>query len=153
MIIDLDGRLYTVPAHIEHKIVEQAYLLVLEKYMKLDKPIRLGLKPISRHYISKMEQELNKLGKDGKQIRPKDGEDPTLHYTRLVLGTLQEGLKDAILFIDTEGGGDAVAAFALSIPREGESGGSLSFGGDLGEWQDNGSEDVRPAAREVISDQ
>ena len=138
MIIDIDGKLYTVPAHIEHKIAEQAYLLVLEKYMKLEKPIRLGLKPISRHYLSKMEQELNKLGKDGKSIRPKDGDDPTLHYTRLVLGTLQEGLKDAILLIDTEGDTD-ITAFSLSIP------GYSAFGGETDGQSEYGTQ---PALRE-----
>lgn len=103
MIIELNGEQYAVPAYIEQRFIDQIYLFFVQKLEQLDKPIRLGLKPVSRHFLGKLESELNKLGKDGKQIRPKDGADPTLHYARILLGTYQEALKDAVLSISTEG--------------------------------------------------
>lgn len=151
MIIDIDGKTYTIPAYIEAKILSQVEALIEEMIVKAEGPVRFFLKNRARHEIAKMEQQLNEMGKDGKLIRPKDGADPVKHYAHLLLfGIVQKVLSDAILLIDSEGGSNAVAAFNLSIANPSDAGGQISFGGYLGERQDNGSEVPGPGAGAIV---
>lgn len=146
MLIDIDGRVISIPPHIEAKIMLQLYAILAEKHSQLDTPTRLLLKPLFRHQLKKLEQELNKLGKDGKAVRPREGEDPALRYAQLMFATAQEVMKDAILLIDAEGAGDSVTAFALSIPNPGQGGGQISLSGNVGIGQDVGDESTGQGA-------
>ena|SRR5258708_4752535 len=139
MIIDIDGRTLQVPAEIEAKIFEQLYAMLLGMHAKLDRPKRLLLKPLARHMLADLESELNKLGKDGKMVRPPDGKDAAMHLASLHLATYQECMKDAILLIDTTEG-DTVTAFNLSIRNPGQAGGQVSLSGAIHDNKEDSSQ-------------
>jgi len=137
MIIDIDGRTLQVPAEIEAKVFEQLYCMLLGMHAKLDRPKRLLLKPLARHMLADLESELNKLGKDGKMVRPPEGKDAAMHLASLHLATYQECMKDAILLIDTEEGTGTVTAFNVSVRSPGETGRQVSLGWDQREREND----------------
>jgi hypothetical protein len=150
MIIDIDGRSLLVPPSIEAKIVEQVYLMILGKYSSFPKPLRLAAKAFSRQALLKLEEELNKLGKDGKAVRPPDGAEATMHYLAIMLSGIQEGLKDAIILCDTQEGTSTCTALSLSIENPGKNGGSISFSGDVGIGQNDSRQNAGSGARAVV---
>jgi hypothetical protein len=150
MIIDIDGRSILVPPSIEAKIVEQVYYMILGKYSSFPKPLRLAAKAFSRKALLDLEQELNKLGKDGKQVRPPDGAETTMHYLGIMLSGIQEGLKDAIILCDTQEGTSTCTALSLSIESPGKNGGQISFSGDIGIRENNSRQIARSETRAVI---
>jgi hypothetical protein len=153
MIIDIDSRALTVPPEIEMKIFEQLYVMLLGMHAKLPKERRLGLKFLARKMLADLEVEVNKTGKDGKMVRPKDGQDPAIRLASLHLATYQECMKDAILLIDTEEGTGTVTAFNLSIRNPSQGGGSVSFSGNLGQRENDRGQISGPGVNEVVSDE
>jgi hypothetical protein len=145
MKIELDGKEYTVSHETEEKMVQQIYLMLLEKYEGLGKTIRLLVKPVARQILLEMEK------KSGKGIRPPRGDDPTLHLVRLMLGVLNKGLQDVECQVTTKRGSTEITTFGLSVKGQGESGRPLAFNGDEREWQDDGGEDVRQQSSETLS--
>lgn len=130
MIIDVDGHLLVVPDHIEAKWFEQFYQIAMDMFLKqLPKPIRMGLKPFARNELLKLEQRMNAAGKDGKAIRPVDGAEPSLHYLKVMLNSVQVGMKDALVVIDSDPETHQVEAFNMSLPNP--KGGFLTFGGTI----------------------
>lgn len=132
MIIDIDGHRLVVPEHIEAKIFEQFHLIVLDMFYKtLPKPVRLALKPFTRNELRKIEENMNAAGRDGKTIRPPDGAEPSLHYLKVMLNSVQVGMQEALVLIDSEPDTHEVTAFNLSLPNPGKGGGYLNFGGSV----------------------
>jgi hypothetical protein len=153
MIIDIDGRSILVPPSIEAKMVEQVYFMILGKYSTFPKPMRLAAKAWSRQALLKLEEELNKLGKDGKSIRPGDNDEATMHYLKIMLSGIQESLKDAIILCDTQEGTSTCTALSLSIQNPGKDGGQISFSGNERERENNSREDARQAVGDRITDE
>ncbi len=156
MYLDIDGKLYEVPAPLEAQMAAQLFQLIVDGlYPQIPTPIRQGLKLYARGELLKMEKALNKAGYDGTKIRPPTGEDSALHYMRIQFHQGLRGIHDAILLIDTEGGeSNAITAFALSLPvaDPGEGGRPLLTGGNERERQDVGDESAGPAPGDALPD-
>ena len=154
MKIHIDGRYYDLPQEVEDRLLSQFYLLFANLYMSeiIPKALRIAVKPIARHELEKKEKALNQVGYDGKVVRPINGGDPALRFLELEIGKLRgEGkLKDVILHIQTEADAATISAFAVSIPRQGESRGFDTSGRDAWERQDSSGEVPGPGRREVV---
>lgn len=154
MKLHIDGKFYELPQEVEDKLLLQFYVLLSQIYVSdaIPKGLRLAIKPLARHELEKKEKELNRAGYDGKVVRPAPGSDPALRLMELELGKLRgEGkLKDVTLYVSTETDSSTISALSLSIAGEGESGGSDTARGYIGERQDNSGEDARSSSREVV---
>ncbi len=155
MHIDIDGKLYEIPAAMEAAMMGQLFQMIVDgMYPQIPTMVRQGLKVYTRKELLKMEQALDKAGYDGKSIRPPAGEDPTLHYLRIQFYNGLKGIHDAILLIDTAEGSNTITAFALSLPEQnqGQIGGPLLTGGNIGEREDVGDEGTGQASGEAVPD-
>lgn len=126
-------------------MVNQVYQMLLERYESMGKTLRLALKPLARHVLMELEK------KHGTQVRPPKGDDPSLHLVKLLLGVLIKGMPNVSVIVSTTPGTTEIQSFDLSVKGEGESGGQVVTHGNIGEWQDDGGEDVRRESRKAVS--
>ncbi len=120
MIIDFDGRVLTVPAHVEQEVINQVYAMIKDKvYPQIPQPGRIAMMMYSRGKLRDMEIALNAAGYDGKKVRPPTGDDPNLHYLKIMLAETLRDMSNAVLEITTEQGTDTVKSFSLPIDNQG----------------------------------
>ena len=155
MFIELDGRTYTVPAAYQEKLIGQLWDLAMAEYEKVPKGYRVSGMFLSRKVLYEMETSLTK--EYGKEIalkiaRPGKGEDPNKHLLWVMSSVLREAVKSATFHIDSSEATDTITAFAISIPRQGEAGGSLASHGDIGERKDDSRETTRYQIGPPLSD-
>ena len=156
MLVELDGRVYTVPEEYANKLIGQLWDLAMAEYEKVPKAYRIGGMALSRKMLYDMETSITKT--HGKEIalqiaRPGKGADPNKHLLWVMTRVLREAVKSATFLIDTEVSTDTITAFAISIPRQGEAGGPLATDGDQREREDNSGQTARYPAGETLSDQ
>jgi len=155
MLVELDGRTYTVPEEYANKLISQLWELAIAEYEKVPKGYRIGGMAIARKMLYDMETSITKS--HGKEValqiaRPAKGADPNTHLLWIMTRVLREAVKSATFTIDYEKTTDSITAFSISIPRQGASGGQVATDGDLGERENNSREIVRYTPGETLPD-
>ena len=84
MLVELDGRTYTVPEEYANKLIGQLWELAMAEYEKVPKAYRIGGMAIARKMLYDMETSITKS--HGKEValqiaRPAKGADPNTHLT------------------------------------------------------------------------
>ena len=156
MLIELDGRTYEVPEAYQDKLISQLWELAMLEYEKVPKAYHIGGMMLTRKILYDMETSLTKS--HGKEVavkiaRPAKGADPNKHLLWLMSSVLREAVKSATFIIDCSESTDTVTAFAISIPRQGETGGSVAVDGDIGQREDNSGQNARRQIGPAVSDQ
>ena len=156
MLVELDGKTYTVPEEYANKIISQLWEMGLAEYEKVPKAYRIGGMAIARKILYDMETSITKShGKETAiQIaRPAKGGDPNTHLLWIMTRVLREAVKSATFIIGTEEATDTITAFAISIARESEARGQVASDGNIGERKDHSGEALRYTAGETLPDQ
>jgi hypothetical protein len=153
MLVELDGRVYTVPEEYANKLISQLWELAMAEYEKVPKAYRIGGMAIARKMLYDMETSITKT--HGKEValqiaRPAKGADPNKHLLWIMTRVLREAVKSATFIIGTEEATNTASSFAISIARQGEAGGSLATDGNIGERENNGGKVARHTARETL---
>lgn len=144
MKVAIDGVNYDVPPEEEVILLKRIQTMMLAEYEKLDSKWRLMGKPVSREILRQMETKARTKHGNEKALlfRPDKRQDPTIHLSNIMLSILQEALKHVTLCISTESANEhnTVANFGLTISNKGASGGQVAINGDIGMWENNGTQ-------------
>lgn len=143
MKIDLDGTAYDVPAEYRNVLITQMWAMVMQEYEKISDGMKIPAMMLTRKLLYDIEKSLTKT--HGKEIavqiaRPPKGGDPNIHLLWIMSAAIREGLSNAIISISTTPATHTIDAFAVSIPRESEGGGSLVADGDIRQRENHSGE-------------
>ena len=155
MNIEINGQTFEITPEKQEELILQLWQMWLEQYQDIPPGYRILAKPFTRQVLLDMEKKIAK--EQGKEraiavCRPPKGGDPNLHLLWILAGFSREAMKYATICIDTEEATDTISDLTFRLKGEGEGGGPLATGGDIGEREDDSSESPGYQVGPVVSD-